>query len=163
MNWVDYIIISVIILSMGIGLLRGFFREALSLATWALALVLSLKYASVLSNLSNSFVTVDSVRIIICFLVVFITTFICSSIFSKLMTSLIDKNGLSGINRVFGLLFGFGRGLAMVGLAVFLVGSTTQFLSSDDWAAARFSNTSVLMVKRALDWSPSKFETNYNF
>ena len=28
---------------------------------------------------------------------------------------------------------------------------------------ARFSNTSVLMVKRALDWSPSKFETNYNF
>tara|TARA_B110000483_G_scaffold97783_1_gene120035 strand:- start:419 stop:865 length:447 start_codon:yes stop_codon:yes gene_type:complete len=148
---------------MGIGLLRGFFREALSLATWALAVVLSLKYASVLSNLSNSFVTVDSLRIIICFLVIFITTFICSSIFSKLMTSLIDKNGLSGINRVFGLLFGFGRGLAMVGLAVFLVGSTTQFLSSDDWAAARFSNTSVLMVKRALDWSPSKFETNYNF
>jgi membrane protein required for colicin V production len=163
MNWVDYLIISIILLSMGIGLLRGFFREALSLATWALAVVLSLKYASVLSNLSNSFVTVDSLRIIICFLVIFITTFICSSIFSKLMTSLIDKNGLSGINRVFGLLFGFGRGLAMVGLAVFLVGSTTQFLSSDDWAAARFSNTSVLMVKRALDWSPSKFETNYNF
>ena len=163
MNWVDYLIISIILLSMGIGLLRGFFREALSLATWALAVVLSLKYASVLSNLSNSFVTVDSLRIIICFLVIFITTFICSSIFSKLMTSLIDKNGLSGINGVFGLLFGFGRGLAMVGLAVFLVGSTTQFLSSDDWAAARFSNTSVLMVKRALDWSPSKFETNYNF
>ena len=163
MNWVDYLIISIILLSMGIGLLRGFFREALSLATWALAVVLSLKYASVLSNLSNSFVTVDSLRIIICFLVIFITTFICSSIFSKLMTSLIDKNGLSGLNRVFGLLFGFARGLAMVGLAVFLVGSTTKFLSSDDWAAARFSNTSVLMVKRALDWSPSKFETNYNF
>ncbi|MDC1127851.1 CvpA family protein, partial [Gammaproteobacteria bacterium] len=109
MNWVDYLIISVIILSMGIGLLRGFFKEALSLATWVLALVLSLKYASVLSNLSNLFVTIDSVRIIICFLVIFIMTFICSSIFSKLMTSLIDKNGLSGLNRVFGLLFGFGR------------------------------------------------------
>ena len=163
MNWVDYLIISVIILSMGLGLLRGFFREALSLATWALALFLSLKYASVLSSLSSSFVTVDSVRIIICFLAIFIMTFICSSIVNRLTTSLINKNGLSGLNRVFGLLFGFGRGLAVVGLVVFLAGSTTRFLSSDDWATARFSNTSVLMVKRALDWSPSKFETNYNF
>jgi hypothetical protein len=25
------------------------------------------------------------------------------------------------------------------------------------------SNISVLMVKRALDWSPSTFETNYEF
>jgi membrane protein required for colicin V production len=163
MNWVDYLIISVIVLSTGIGLLRGFFREILSLATWALALFLSLKYTSAISNLFSSFVIMDSVLDIACFIGIFITTFICSSIFNRLLSNIIDKNGLSGLNRIFGLLFGFGRGLAVVGLVVFLVGYTTQFLSSDDWGHARYSNLSVLMVQRALDWSPSKFETNYEF
>jgi len=148
---------------MGIGLIRGFFREILSLVTWALALFLSLKYTSAISNLFSSFVIMDSARDIACFIGIFIITFICSSIFNRLLSNIIDKNGLSGLNRIFGLSFGFGRGLAVVGLVVFLVGNTTQFLSSDDWGDARYSNLSVLMVQRALDWSPSKFEANYEF
>ena len=45
---VDYILLVAFLISVGIGYFRGFFREALSLVTWALAIWLGWRFSSVL-------------------------------------------------------------------------------------------------------------------
>ncbi|HDO34545.1 MAG TPA: CvpA family protein, partial [Chromatiales bacterium] len=45
MTWVDYAIVAVIALSAALGLVRGFLREALSLAAWIVAFWVALTFS----------------------------------------------------------------------------------------------------------------------
>lgn len=38
MNWVDYLIIGIILISSGISIVRGFIKEVLSLISWIVAI-----------------------------------------------------------------------------------------------------------------------------
>ena len=42
LNWIDYSIVTIVIVSSVISLIRGFVRESISLATWILAVVVGL-------------------------------------------------------------------------------------------------------------------------
>ncbi|MGH8518232.1 MAG: CvpA family protein, partial [Panacagrimonas sp.] len=44
MNWADYGILAIVILSILIGLLRGFTREIFGLGTWILAILLAILF-----------------------------------------------------------------------------------------------------------------------
>ena len=44
MNWVDFVIIGIIAISVIVSFFRGFLREALSLLVWGLAIWLSIVY-----------------------------------------------------------------------------------------------------------------------
>lgn len=54
---VDYIILTVFLVSVVVGYFRGFFREALSLATWIVAIWLTWQFAWVVEPL---FTGIDS-------------------------------------------------------------------------------------------------------
>ena len=45
MNWLDFLIVVIILLSSGISLIRGFVKEALSLTTWLVALWVAMTFA----------------------------------------------------------------------------------------------------------------------
>ena len=50
LNWIDYLIIAVILISILIGLIRGFICELISLITWVAALLLAYKYVNTLAG-----------------------------------------------------------------------------------------------------------------
>src|SRR5215212_1935052 len=49
MNTVDYMLIAIVVISVVIGALRGFLREAVSLVTWVVAFVLAWQFGSTLA------------------------------------------------------------------------------------------------------------------
>jgi membrane protein required for colicin V production len=130
MIWVDYVIIGIIGLSALISLIRGFMREALSLAAWVLAFWVAWTFFRELAVQLDWF-TVPSVRLGAAFVLLFIATLMLGALVNFLVGQLVEKTGLSGTDRMIGVLFGAARGAVLVAILVLLAGLTP--LPNDPW------------------------------
>lgn len=134
-NWADYAIMAIIGLSIVISFSRGFIKEALSLSTWIIAVVVSVKFYMPLAELLTNYVETPSLRKIIAFATLFICTLIIGGTINFLLSHIIAKTGLSGPNRLLGAVFGFLRGALIIGVLV-LLGRHTAFVEDDWWKTA---------------------------
>ena len=130
MIWVDYIIIGVIGLSALISLIRGFVREALSLAVWVLAFFVAWTFFRELAQHLTWF-SLPSVRLGVALAIPFLTTLLVGGLVNYLVGQLVDKTGLTGTDRLIGMLFGAARGVLLVTLLILLAGLTP--LPNDPW------------------------------
>ncbi|MGA9421085.1 MAG: CvpA family protein [Rhodanobacteraceae bacterium] len=124
MNWADYTIVAVLLLSVLMGLLRGFVGEVLALACWVLAFWLAWTFGPTLADHFSASISVPSVRILLGYAICFVTVLIAGAIVGFLLRKLIAGSGLSGSDRLLGMVFGLVRGLALVTLVVFIIGFT---------------------------------------
>ena len=131
MIWVDYVILAVIGISALISVLRGFMREAISLAGWILAFWIALTFAEELAAVLERHVSVPTLRIGIAFFALFISTLLVTALVNFLVGLLVETTGLSGTDRMLGIIFGAGRGVLVVELLVILAGLTA--LPQDGW------------------------------
>lgn len=125
MNWLDLVIIGVIALSAVISLFRGFTKEAISLATWILAFWLALTFATRLAGMIPESITSPTARIALAFAGLFVVTVILGGILNFLISSLVEKTGLTGTDRALGVVFGMIRGVLLVVVLTLLAGLTT--------------------------------------
>ncbi len=131
MIWVDYIILAIIGLSVIISLLRGFIREALSLATWVVAVWVGLLFADALALRLEAWITVPSARMAVAFVVLFIAVLILGALVNTLVGQLVRKTGLTGTDRMLGVFFGVARGVVIVAVLVLVAGFTV--IPQDPW------------------------------
>ena len=131
MNWADYTILAVLGLSVLMGLWRGFVAEVLALAVWACAFWVAWLLGPILADRFSASISTPSVRVILAYALCFIAVLIAGAIVTFLMRKLVEGSGLSGSDRLLGMVFGLGRGLALVVLLVFLLGFTP--FSADPW------------------------------
>lgn len=124
MIWIDYAIIGLISISLIIGLFRGLVREAFALVTWGLAAWIGFTFSVPFSSLLENSITIPSARVATAFVLLFILTLIVGAIINKLLSALLSKTGLSGTDRLAGLLFGVARGVLLVIILVMLAGLT---------------------------------------
>lgn len=132
LNWIDYIIVGIIVISSLISLIRGFIREALSLASWIIAFWVALTFNSRLSVLLQPYLTDKSIRTVVSFFVLFAGALIIGAFVNYLISTLVEKTGLSGTDRLLGIVFGFGRGVLLVAILL-LVAQVSTLPSSDNW------------------------------
>jgi membrane protein required for colicin V production len=130
MIWIDYVILGVIGLSTIISLVRGFVREALSLVVWVFAFWVAWTFFRELAGHLGVF-SVPSVRLGVAFAILFIATLIVGALVNYLIGQLVDKTGLSGTDRLIGMLFGAARGALLVAVLVLLAGLTP--FPEDPW------------------------------
>lgn len=131
MTAVDYGILGVIGLSALVSLVRGFVREALSLAGWVLALWVALTFTRELARWLPPGITVPSLRLAVAFLGLFLAALLLTALVNFLAVHLVEKTGLSGTDRMLGVLFGVARGVVIVAILVLLAGFTA--LPQDPW------------------------------
>ncbi|MDF3055652.1 MAG: colicin production protein [Gammaproteobacteria bacterium] len=136
-NWLDYAIVGIIVFSTLVSLVRGFMREALSLAIWVGAFWIAYKCAGgfaerFLSSVSSS----ESIRHLLGFLAIFFLTLVVGAVINYFVGRLVYQTGLSGVDRVIGLGFGFARGVLLVGVLL-LCGVLTNMSQNPAWAASQ--------------------------
>ncbi len=131
MIWVDYVIIGIIVLSALISLVRGFVREALSLVTWVLAFWVAWTFFRELAVVLEPWIATHSVRLGIAFAGLVTATLIVGGIINYLIGQLVEKTGLSGTDRLIGVVFGGARGVVLVAILVLLAGLTP--MPEDSW------------------------------
>lgn len=124
MNSIDYIILGILLVSTVISFWRGFVREILSLLAWVAAMWIAVSFTPQVSILIENQVTNDSIRLIVAFLGLFITTLFVATLTNTLLSQLVKKTGLSGTDRMVGLIFGLARGGVIISVIVLVVGIT---------------------------------------
>jgi membrane protein required for colicin V production len=131
MIWVDYVIIAVIALSALIGLARGLIREVLSLLIWVAAAGVAWLFHRTLADQLTPWLSTPTVRIGVAFVILVFVVLILGAILGQLLTTLIDKTGLTGTDRLLGVLFGAARGAVLVAVLVYLAALTP--MAEDPW------------------------------
>jgi membrane protein required for colicin V production len=117
MVMVDYILLAAFGVSVGIGFFRGFFREALSLLNWALALWLAWRFSGVLDPVLAT-VSSPALKLWLGRILVFLGALLAGALLAHFVVLLVRKTGLNGTDRALGMVFGAGRGVLVVGVLV---------------------------------------------
>ena len=121
----DYAVITILLVSVLISVLRGLVKEILSLVGWVLAFVLANWFGPQVGALLPMHGASEGLRLIAGFSLVFIVSVFGMALVNVLVGLLIRKIGLATADRGLGGLFGLARGVLIVVTLVFLGGMTT--------------------------------------
>jgi membrane protein required for colicin V production len=130
-NWADYIILAVVGLSVLIGLFRGLISEVLALVIWVVAFWVAWTLGPSVAGYYERWISLPSARIAAGYATCFIAVLILGALVRFLVARLVASTGLSGTDRLLGMVFGFARGVLLVTLGVFLLGFTA--FTRDPW------------------------------
>ena len=131
MIWIDYAILGIVGISGVISLMRGFIREALSLAGWIAAFWVALAFSGVVARWIEGYVSVPSVRVGIAFAGIFFAVLLLGGLVLRVAGLVVEKTGMSGTDRSLGIVFGVLRGIVITASLVLLAGLTS--LPRDPW------------------------------
>lgn len=122
---IDTTILVIFLISAVISFVRGFVREVFSLLAWIISIWVAITFTPHGAMLLVSHVETEVLRIGIAFVTLFVSTLFLLTMVNHLLSQFVKKTGLSGTDRMVGLIFGVARGGLVVSILVLLAGMTT--------------------------------------
>ena len=132
MNWADWVILAILVVSSLISLKRGFVKEALSLANWVIAFFVAMAFRGVLAEVISPYISTPSIRDMAAFAALFAATLIVGAMVNNLVGELVRLTGLSGTDKTFRMIFGLLRGFIIIMAFILLVPSLVP-IDQDGW------------------------------
>lgn len=132
MNWADWVIILILVVSSLISLKRGFVKEAVSLFMWGAAFLIATWFSPSLAPHLESYAETPVIQQRAAFASLFIVSLLLGSVLGYLIGSLVKAAGMSRADRVFGMVFGCCRGGFII-LAVVLYVPLILPIDQDPW------------------------------
>lgn len=121
MNFFDYVIITVITLSTVGSFFRGFAREFMSLVVWIVGIIAALKWSPLIEPHIMSALHWQTMSYVSAFAVIFLAIWLIGLFVSLAIRSVLSRVGLSLVDRLIGLIFGFARGVLLVAVLMMFV------------------------------------------
>ena len=118
MVFIDYILLAILVISTGISWFRGFVKEAVSLASWAMAIWCAWTFGGAVAGALEGSIESMSIRLWVARVLLLVGVLFAGGLLQRSMVSLLKKSGLTGTDRSIGMLFGCARGVLLIGLLV---------------------------------------------
>jgi membrane protein required for colicin V production len=114
MNWADWTIVAIVGVSALLSLWRGLIKEALSLVIWVVAFIVSTMFSDSLAFMLSDIITTPSLRHMVAMALLFAGTLMVGGLLNFLIGQLVKMSGLTGTDRLLGMVFGIARGVIVV-------------------------------------------------
>jgi len=136
---IDLLILVLIAISMFISAVRGFFREAVSLATWVGAILITLLFTSRFASLlPRDTIESAEARYAISALILFFTSLILGGLINYLLQKILATSEKSRLDFSLGIAFGAVRGIVIVTILVLLANLFPGFKQETWWRQSFF-------------------------
>ena len=116
-TWLDILLLSVMLVSGILAMIRGFMREVLSIAAWGAAAVATILLYGRLLPIAKANISSDLVATAAVVGGVFLITLLVVSIVTVRISDMVLDSRIGALDRTLGFLFGLGRGLIIVVVA----------------------------------------------
>jgi len=127
----DIVIAIAIVISIGVGVFRGFVKEAISIVTLLVAIWAALNFGAHAGQLSERWVSSEGLQLWIGRTLVFIVILTVGGLVGWGISRLVRLSALSGTDRALGAMFGLCRGGLLLG--VFIIGGQMANFDQDNW------------------------------
>jgi membrane protein required for colicin V production len=137
MNAVDYLLLLMMLVSAGVGVVRGFLREVISVLTWLFGLIAAWQFGDVLEPYLGGLLASDNVRPWAARAIVFVLMLLIGGAIGAVVNYFVRLSIFSSTDRFLGGLFGVVRGIFVAGVLALL----GQLLELDDerwWGKSMF-------------------------
>lgn len=151
----DYAMFGILAASSLLGLWRGVVGEILALAAWVAAFFAARYFATDVAAMFGSVVPDGALRYVAGFAAVFVVVLVVFAIGRLVLRLLLKAVGLGWTDRMFGALFGVGRGILLALLAV-LLGGLTPLPKETWWREAWLAPPLETAVIAAKPWLPAE-------
>lgn len=152
MTAIDWIALAILAGSLVMGLLRGFVREALSLAAWVVAFLAARLFSPALAQLIPG-IAEEGLRQAAAIVLIFVGVLILAHLLAALLAGLLKWVGLGGLDSLLGMLFGAARALVVLVLLT-LVAGLTALPRSEAWRASLVHGPLELAALKVIPWLP---------
>ncbi|MDQ0392823.1 CvpA family protein [Labrys monachus] len=153
----DLIVIGVMLISALLAMVRGFTREILAIAAWAIAAVAALFLHGHVLPYVKPYIKSDTVAQIVSGGAVFIVVLIIASFITIRLSDMILDSRIGAIDRTFGFLFGAARGLLLAVVAFIFFSYLVPDKSEPVWVQDAKSKPILLSGR---DWLLSILPTD---
>jgi membrane protein required for colicin V production len=149
-NWLDYLLLAIVLVSVMMSVRKGFSREIIGLVASLAALVLGMWFYGLAGSFLMPYVSSPRVANLIGFLLVVVGVLLCGGLFGWIVSRFLHTIGLSFFDRLLGAVFGFARGLL---IAIALLTAFTAFGPQVDSKTAAASLVNSRFAPYVLDAS----------
>ena len=160
--WIDVVIISLVVLSAILSLFRGFVKEALALITWLVALWVAMAFYEELATWLSQWIAVPSAQKVTAFALLFVCVLLLGAMVNYLAGKLVDKTGLTGTDKMLGVVLGIARGAVIVAILVLLAG-LTPVPQDPWWQDSMFLGYFEELAMWMRDFLPSEIANNITY
>ena len=121
MQGADFIIVAVIGLSIAVGVVRGFIREIVALATWLVAIWVAWRFSGFLHPYLGGVLESPEQKAWVARGIVLVIVLLIGALAGSVLSWITNTAaGLSVVDRALGFLFGLTRGIVVVGFCTLL-------------------------------------------
>lgn len=136
MNTLDYLLIAIVLLSAVVGAFRGFLREAISVASWVIALFCAWQFSDVIEPHLGGLLADPHLRTWAARGIIFLAVLLIGAVVGVVLGHFVRVSLFSGLDRFLGWCFGMARGALLIGLLV-MAGQLVHLQGEDWWRTSK--------------------------
>lgn len=127
----DIVIAIAIVISIVVGVFRGFVKEAISIVSLLVAIWAAMNFGAHAGSLSESWLGSDGLQLWFGRILIFVVILAIGGLLGWGFSKLVRLSLLSGVDRALGAVFGLCRGAVLIG--VFIIGGQLASFDNDNW------------------------------
>lgn len=147
MSIVDIVIAAIVVASAALGFMRGFVKEAVSIAALLVAIWAALNFGAEVGGISEDWLNGSELQMWFGRMLVFVVVIALGGIVGWGLSKLVGLSMLSVTDKAFGLVFGFFRGVVLVAVCV-MAGQFANLHFEEWWQDSLF----MPYIDQVADW-----------